>query len=177
MLSKAVAHLTYANVMATLAVFIALGGAAYAANTVGSSDIIDESILSVDIKNAQVRTADVANQNLTGLDIADQSGVDTCTISIRIGQLCFRAENRARPPEQALNHCANLDMRLPTLGEALELVKTHDLPNVDEQELFWTDEWELYDDHIWMASDDGTLGVAGADEPNVETVCVTTPTN
>jgi hypothetical protein len=33
---------------------------AYAANTVGSSDIIDESILSRDIKNGQVKKSDIA---------------------------------------------------------------------------------------------------------------------
>ena|SRR2546428_6131674 len=34
---------------------------AYAANTVGSSDIINESILSVDIKNGEVKNSDIAN--------------------------------------------------------------------------------------------------------------------
>ena len=36
------------------------GGTAYAANTIGSADIIDESILSQDIKNAQVKTSEIA---------------------------------------------------------------------------------------------------------------------
>jgi hypothetical protein len=55
------AHLTYANVMATIAVFIALGGAAYAANTVGSDDVIDDSLQSVDLKNNDVGSADLKN--------------------------------------------------------------------------------------------------------------------
>ena len=43
--------------MGALALFLVLaGGTAYAANTIGSSDIIDESILSRDVKNGQVRS-------------------------------------------------------------------------------------------------------------------------
>jgi len=73
-------HLTYANVMATIAVFIALGGTAYAVNTVGSSDVIDESLLSQDIKNGEVKVADIGqgavasdevkNDAITNADVA-----------------------------------------------------------------------------------------------------------
>ena len=69
-------HLTYANVMATLAVFIALGGAAYAANTIGSSDIIDESILSVDLKNGQVRTSDIGDGQIRSPDVRNDTQTD-----------------------------------------------------------------------------------------------------
>jgi hypothetical protein len=48
------------DVIAVVALCLAIGtGGAYAANTIGSSDIIDESIQSVDIKDGQVNTADV----------------------------------------------------------------------------------------------------------------------
>jgi hypothetical protein len=91
---------------------VALGVSAYAVATVTGADVVDES--------------------LTGADIQDQSGVDTCVSSARVGQLCVRVENSHRPWEEAFLHCANLDLRLPTLGEAMELAKTHDIPNVDE---------------------------------------------
>ena len=43
-------HLSYANVMATLAFLIAVaGGTAYAANTVFSTDIVNGEVKSVDI--------------------------------------------------------------------------------------------------------------------------------
>src|SRR3954451_13766624 len=61
------------NVVGYLALFIALSGTAYAANTVGSSDIIDESILSQDIKNGQVQNADVGANAIGTGKIADQS--------------------------------------------------------------------------------------------------------
>ncbi len=46
-------HLTYANVMSTLALLVAVagGGAAYAAATVGSRDVINNSLKSIDIRN------------------------------------------------------------------------------------------------------------------------------
>jgi hypothetical protein len=41
----------------------------YAANTVGSSDIIDESIQSIDIKNSQVKAADIATDAVGAAEI------------------------------------------------------------------------------------------------------------
>jgi hypothetical protein len=79
-----------------IALFLVLsGGVAYAANTVGSGDIINESILSQDIKNGQVKTADIGDgevttadakdDNLTGRDIAPDSlrgaDIDESTLS------------------------------------------------------------------------------------------------
>ncbi len=60
-------HLTYANVMVTLLAFGALtGGVAYAANTIGSSDIINGEVRSVDIGNNQVQSVDVRDDTLSG---------------------------------------------------------------------------------------------------------------
>lgn len=60
MLGRIRPRLTYANVASSIALFIALGtGGAYAADTIGSADIIDESILSQDIKNGEVKTSDL----------------------------------------------------------------------------------------------------------------------
>jgi hypothetical protein len=58
-------------VVALISLFIALGGVAWAANTIGSSDVIDESLQSVDLKNGEVRGADVQDNSLTGADIAE----------------------------------------------------------------------------------------------------------
>ena len=162
-----------------LALFLVIaGGTAYAANTIGSSDVIDNSLLSADLKNNQaVRSADVGSEALTGADVADQSGVDTCVSTVRIGQLCFRAENFDRNWNEALEYCADLDLRLPSVAEAMELARTHDLPNVGTTEDFWTD--ELIGESIQEAVlvDDG--GDLTSDPPSAihETACVTTPTN
>src|SRR3954454_16130593 len=53
------------DVMAVLGCVAALGtGSAYAANTIGSADIIDESILSQDIQDGQISSADVRDRTL-----------------------------------------------------------------------------------------------------------------
>jgi hypothetical protein len=161
-----------------LALFIVIaGGTAYAADTIGSSDVIDNSLLSADLKNNEVRSADVRSEALTGADIADQSGVDTCVLTVRIGQLCFRAENLDRNWNEALEYCAGLDLRLPTVAEAMELAQTHDLPNVGTTEAFWTDELIGESTQEAVLVDDG--GDLAADPPATpnETACVTTPTN
>ena len=64
------------NAYGLIAIFIALGGTAYAANTVGSADIINESILSQDIQNGQVMSGDLANNQIRSADVRDDSLVD-----------------------------------------------------------------------------------------------------
>jgi hypothetical protein len=173
-----------AHVRAQWAGFLALflviaGGTAYAVNTIGSADVIDNSLQSVDLKNNQVRGVDAQNESLTGADIKDQSGVDTCVLGARVGQLCVRAENLHRRWQDAGQHCANIDLRLPTYSEALELAATHDIPDVDEDEHFWTQDFFVTSENRAMSVDDtGDLhfGNVSAEEL-LETLCVTTPTN
>jgi hypothetical protein len=148
--------------------------------TVRSSDVSDNSLAAGDLAPGSVNTSEVADNSLTGADIQDQSGVDTCVLSIRVGQLCVRAENLHREWFPAFLHCANLDLRLPSLGEAMELAKTHDIPNVDPAEIFWTSD-RYFEGDTWVADavDDGDIGNSFVDPLTTEheTVCVTTPTN
>jgi hypothetical protein len=69
-MSKLIAHLR-AQWMGALALFLVIaGGTAYAANTIGSNDVIDNSLLSADLKNNQaVKSADVADGQLDGKDV------------------------------------------------------------------------------------------------------------
>jgi hypothetical protein len=60
--------LTYANVMATAAVFIALGGSSYAALKVTSKDVRDNSLRSRDIRDNSVTSRDIRNGTLTPKD-------------------------------------------------------------------------------------------------------------
>jgi hypothetical protein len=52
--------LSYANVVATIALFCALGGGAYAAVKIRGSNVVDSSLTGRDLKNNSVRSADVA---------------------------------------------------------------------------------------------------------------------
>jgi hypothetical protein len=186
-------HLSYANVISTLCLFLLLGsGSALAAVVITSNSQVAKGTISghkppagkhANLIAGSVNGTDVANESLTGADIENRSGVDTCVNTVRIGQLCVRAENFHRNWYDARNHCANLDLRIPTLGEAIELVRTHDVPNVDESEDFWTDEISgdpttANGQRAYAVSDDSAVNsnVSLADA-DIETVCVTTPTN
>ena len=57
-------RLTYANVMSTTAVFVALGGSSYAALHVDSGDIKDNSIRSVDVRNRTLTERDMRRNSL-----------------------------------------------------------------------------------------------------------------
>ena len=60
--------------LGALALFLVLtGGVAYAANTVGSDDVIDNSLLSADVKNQQLRSADIHDGGVQGIDIVEAS--------------------------------------------------------------------------------------------------------
>jgi hypothetical protein len=75
-------HITYANVVSTIALVLAVGGGAvYAASKVGSGGIRKNAIHSFHIKNKQVKRQDIAggsinsrkvsNESLTGKDIRE----------------------------------------------------------------------------------------------------------
>ena len=72
-------RLTYANVVATLALLLAVGlGGAYAAqvvtkNTVASSSIQKGAVKSSDLRNGGVKGKDVADGGITGADVAGDS--------------------------------------------------------------------------------------------------------
>lgn len=71
-------RLTYANVMSTLGVFIALGGVSYAAvklpkNSVGSTQIKKNAVTGSKVKNSSLTGSDVKNSSLTGNDVKNGS--------------------------------------------------------------------------------------------------------
>ena len=60
--------------MGALSLFLVIaGGTAYAANTIGSSDIINESILSQDVRNGEVQSADIGNNQVASADVRDDT--------------------------------------------------------------------------------------------------------
>jgi hypothetical protein len=57
---------SHSTVVSYLALFVALGGTtAYAANTIGSADVTNESLRSRDIKNGQIKSADIGRNQVT----------------------------------------------------------------------------------------------------------------
>lgn len=68
-------RLTYANVVASLALFVALGGSAWALarESVGSREIINGSVRSVELENDDVRGVDIERDAVSGSDVSDES--------------------------------------------------------------------------------------------------------
>ena len=71
MLDQLRQRLNYANVMATVAVFIALGGSSYAALRIDSGDIANNSVRGVDVRNRTLSDRDVKRNGLTGRSIRE----------------------------------------------------------------------------------------------------------
>src|SRR5947209_18355169 len=78
MLSRLRSHLTYANVIASLPLFIALGGGAYAAvslrkNSVGSKQIKKSAVTRAKLATNSVTGQKVKDDSLTGADVLESS--------------------------------------------------------------------------------------------------------
>lgn len=69
-------HLSYANVMASIAVFVALGGGAYAATTINGSKIIKGTVGGAKLKKGTITSTQVKANSLTGSSI-DESSLGT----------------------------------------------------------------------------------------------------
>jgi len=68
MLAKLRDRLTYANVVATLALFLALGGVSYGL-TVNSRSIKNNSVRTQDLRNNDIRSKDIRNRTIVGRDV------------------------------------------------------------------------------------------------------------
>jgi hypothetical protein len=62
-------RLSYSNVTATVALFIALGGTSYAVIRVDSGDVVDNSLRSADMRDNSVRGRDIRDRTLHGRDV------------------------------------------------------------------------------------------------------------
>jgi hypothetical protein len=150
--------------MATIAVFIALGGVTWAAATIDGRDVV--------------------NNSLTGKDIKDHSRVDTCPDgSKRFGDnFCVRFTNLSLNWQDAGLFCGDLEMRLPSRSEAVALATNYEI--TASNELFWTDEyWKEFDAGLqaelgraMAVFGNGQTSVQGT-ATTIQTVCITTPTN
>jgi hypothetical protein len=62
-------HLSYSNVTATAALFVALGGSAYAVVSVDSDDVVNNSLRSEDLRNNSVRSRDIRHRTIQARDV------------------------------------------------------------------------------------------------------------
>jgi hypothetical protein len=88
--------LSYSNVMATLAVFVALGGTTYAAIKITGKDVRNNSLTGADVRNNSLRSADVKNGSLKAKDFAVGAAAAGSTWSYRAD---VRGPNPATMPD------------------------------------------------------------------------------
>jgi hypothetical protein len=168
--------------MVTILAFVVLsGGTAVAlsgSNTVQSDDLgPGAQVKAADVADNAVNSQDVVNESLTGADIKNRSGVDTCKapLTAKFGPICAGSDAGARNWLDALNYCAGLGLRLPSVGEAVRLAVKFDVPGVspEENHHFWTDEFS--DPGVLIVVEEsGTI--SGTTSTNThQTVCVTDP--
>lgn len=62
-------RLTYSNITATLALFVALGGTSYAVLRIDSAQVVDNSLRSNDLRNNSVRSRDIRDGTIRAPDV------------------------------------------------------------------------------------------------------------
>jgi hypothetical protein len=173
-------HLTYANVVATLALFLVLGGGtALASYVVSSNSQIGPGTISGH-KPPTGKHANIIAGSINGTDIADRSGVDTCQMPLlaKFGPICAGSDGGARTFHAAMDYCAGFGLRLASSSEAVALATKYDVPGVSGIDAFWADD-ENYisgDNVAAVVAEDGTFfyrNIGGA--ATAQTVCVTDP--
>lgn len=137
---------SHGTVVAYLALFIALGGSAFAAKTaITGKQIKNGTITAADIKKHSIKGFDLANNTLTGAQINEAKlgtvpsatnatnagnantvgGVTAAALKIKcpagttpFADVCFETTTRADAGLQtAMENCAGVGRRLPTPGE------------------------------------------------------------
>ena len=84
MLIKVRSHVSFANVVAMVALFVALSGTSYAVSKVGAKDIRKNAVRSKHIKRNQVTSSDIRNRTIRAGDLAP--GLIGTTLQSSAGQ-------------------------------------------------------------------------------------------
>jgi hypothetical protein len=110
--------LSFANVMSVIAVFIALGGGAYAAKKLNGKSIANNSIPAKKLKKSVLKNLDKCPANAPD----------------KTEGICYGPLQAATDWDTANLACAGQKLRLPTIGEGLLVANKTSAPNI------WTDE-------------------------------------
>jgi hypothetical protein len=118
MLTRLSKHLSFANVVAVMALFIALGGGAYAAKKLSGKAI----------KNSSIPAKKLKPNVLKNLDKCPAAA------SEKVHGICYGPQQAASNWDAANLSCAAQGLRLPSIGEGLLIANKTAAPNI------WTDE-------------------------------------
>jgi hypothetical protein len=172
-------HLTYANVISTLTLFLVLGGGtALAAYVVSSNGQVAPGTISGH-KPPSGKHANIIAGSINGQDIADRSGVDTCQAPLlgKFGAICAGSDAVAREWNTAMKYCSDFGLRLPSISEAVTAARNYDVPGVSGTQYFWTDEQVITGGGIYAyaVNENGASVIEQVGVADEQTVCVTDP--
>lgn len=147
MLDRLWRHLSFANVLSLTALFIALGGGAYAASRVGSAG-------GADLQSASSSSAGSCPHNATK----------------RVGDVCFGRSFSGTSWHTAVDTCRNQNLRLPDIAETWLVFRRAPAGRT------WTDEIADSGDIIVRARANGDIQVTvQPGTALVPYYCVSTP--
>jgi len=120
-------HFSYANVMATVAVILALGGSAYAAihlkkNSVGARQLKRNSVTNVKIANGAVNGAKIADGSVGISDVSASLHLICRSGTSYLQGACIQDSPAFDTFTNARNACRAAGGRLPSPAELLTLV-------------------------------------------------------
>jgi hypothetical protein len=147
MLTAIRARMSYANVIATLALFVALGGSSYAAlqlprNSVGPTQLKKNAVTAAKIKRNAVTAAKIKRNAVTGSKIneATLGTIPQAAAADALGNLDYNSATFANPPEADSTGAVSCDPGQRVVGGG---VKVDDILNQNEDESYprGTDGW------------------------------------
>lgn len=175
-------RLTYANAVATCALFVAMGGTAAAAVLITSNSQVAIGTISGH-QPPSGKHSNIIGGSVNGTDLS--SGVKAtfkvhCPAALQQGgDLCFDPAPRASTTWSiALSTCANAGLRLASVGELSEIFDHTGAPQPDQ----WTDSM-YFNGSAFEATElnnnsSRQIGIVAATLSNVDHFrCVATPTN
>jgi hypothetical protein len=128
LISRIRSGLSYGNVIATLALFVALGGASYAVTHLKRNSVGPKQI-----RAGAVNTSELHKGAVKGSKLACPGGMT------RTADLCYESQDRPKANwATAVDRCASAHLRLPTVDEAWLIAKQLPLPAQGSDDYLWT---------------------------------------
>jgi hypothetical protein len=165
MLTAIRTRMSYANVIATIALFVALGGSSYAAlqlprNSVGPTQLKKNAVTAAKIKRNAVTTAKIKRNAVTGSKI-NESTLGEIPAAAALSNLDYNSATTSNPPSTLTPVTVSCDPGKRVVGGGIKVDDTANQFIIDSYPR-GTDGWE------------GTVANAGSGTPNVTVIAICT---